>query len=151
MKKYIDTFEERLLKENVSKSKFKEAFDSVKAYIDFTLKSDDVINKYVPNTHIAETFKNTLILLELEHLYPEDFKKMADSQKEYFVNVSILDIVLNEYNKKDLTTSEIERVYKLRCERDDFIRQQIKVIYTRMPDYALKNIRTLKSTQIKCL
>jgi len=35
MRKYIDTFKDRLLKENVSDAKFEEAFNRVKSYIDY--------------------------------------------------------------------------------------------------------------------
>jgi hypothetical protein len=38
----------------------------IRAYIKYTLKVDERINEYVPNTHIAETFKDVLIYSELE-------------------------------------------------------------------------------------
>jgi hypothetical protein len=150
MRKYIDTFKDRLLKENVSDAKFEEAFNRVKSYIDYCLSLDKPIRNLIPNSHIAETFKDTLKLLEIEHLYPNEFKKIANDQIKLFKSVSVLDIVLNDFSETNLTPSEIERVYLLRTDKHDFIRQNLKVIYTRMPDYVLNNLRnkTVKTNNI---
>ena len=140
----------QFLNENVSDNKFENAFNRVKSYIDFTLKTEEQINEYVPNTHIAETFKDTLKLMEIENLYPEEFKKIGDDQVKYFKITSVVDIVLNDFNQTNLTPMEIERVYQLRRDKHDFIRQNLKLIHTRLPDYALSDLskKTIKTNKI---
>jgi len=43
---------------------------TIRKYIKTVLKIETVIDKYVPNTHIAEVFKDVLICSEFENEYP---------------------------------------------------------------------------------
>ncbi len=66
MREQIDRFKDFILKESVSKSTNFETIDKViRTYIKYVLKTDENISEYVPNTHIAETFKDVLIYSEL--------------------------------------------------------------------------------------
>ena len=45
----------------------------IRTYIKYVLKTDEKINEYVPNAHIAETFKDVLIYSELESKNEDTF------------------------------------------------------------------------------
>ncbi len=139
MKKHSHSFETKLNNISISDTKHTTALNAVNKYIDYTLNTTEQINIYVPNKHIANVFTETLVLLELEHTYQQEFQELGITQQEYFNVVNIHDIVLYDFNKTELTNIEVERVYQLRRAKDDYIRQCIKLIHTRMPDYVIDN------------
>lgn len=82
---------------------YDQMYKLIKMYIKETLKSDKQINEYVPNTHIAQTFRDVLIYLELENIYPNEFHKQhLDNDILVDSNYHILDnLKYGEYfNKK---------------------------------------------------
>lgn len=156
-------------------SNITEVFKTIKIYIDFTLKSKALINEYVPNIHIAETFKEVLQACEKESMYPEiyhnvkrysaDYVKPENSYLYSFINgkyypkesdrISFLDIIDNYFDLSLLKNNgidEIERVYQKLRERDDIIRNSLKLIDTRIPyEYNMQHKikKDLKSDKIK--
>lgn len=123
----------------------------IREYIKKALKSDNVqIDKYVPNTHIAEVFKNVLIYSELESLNeyiyhnvkhdpydsigsnnPADYYILEDGRymlKEMY-SVGINHLLIPEYFdskrlKKD-GNDEIYRTYQKLREKKDIVRNTI--------------------------
>jgi hypothetical protein len=142
-----------LLKENPQFINFSLIDKTIKEYIKKTLKSDTQIDKYIPNTHIAETFKDILIYSELENEYPEvyynvkhdpydtlgpnlnpnDYDILDDGrfQKKETYSVGINDILIPEYfdlkRLKQNPTEEIHRVYQKLREKKDKVRNTIKL------------------------
>lgn len=146
MRIHIDKFKDFIIKESVDKSNDFETIDKViRTYIKYVLKIDGKINEYVPNTHIAETFKDVLIYSELEskndELFhnvkydpydsigtnnPDDYDRLEDGRyvKKETYSVGINHLLIPEYfDLKRLKTegiSEIHKTYqKLREKRDD--------------------------------
>jgi len=67
MRIHIDKFKDFIIKESVDKSNDFETIDKViRTYIKYVLKTDKKIMEFIPNTHIAEIFKDVLIYSELE-------------------------------------------------------------------------------------
>jgi len=56
---------------------FNTIYKTIKTYIDFILKLETRINEYVPNTHIAEVFKEVLQACEKENMYPEIYHNIT--------------------------------------------------------------------------
>lgn len=68
---------------NENSIKFDKVFKTVKKYIDFTLKTEIQINNYVPNTHIAATFKEVLQACEKENMYPNIYHNIRKHSVDY--------------------------------------------------------------------
>lgn len=151
MREHIDKFRNFLVLESDNKKTDFETIDKViRAYIKYVLKSDEKINEFVPNTHIAETFKDVLIYSELESknedlFYsvkhnpydsigtnnPDDYDKLEDGRyvKKETYSVGINDLLIPEYfDLKRLKTdgiSEIHRTYQKLREKKDAVRNNI--------------------------
>lgn len=134
------------LYENKNIGTFKTIDKTIREYIKQTLKLDKQINQYVPNTHIADVFKDVLIYSELENETPEvfhnvkedpydklgpnvdpnDYDVMDDGRfvKKKTYSVGINDILIPEYfdlkRLKENPVEEIHRTYhKLREKKDE--------------------------------
>jgi hypothetical protein len=139
--------------ENKNEETFKTIDKTIREYIKKTLKTDTQIDEYVPNTHIADTFKDVLIYSELENEYPEvyhnvkhdpydklgpnttpnDYDVLDDGrfQKKETYSVGINDILIPEYfdlkRLKENPTEEIYNTYQKLREKTDTIRNTIKL------------------------
>lgn len=141
------------LYENKNMGTFKTIDKTIREYIKQTLKLDTQINQYVPNTHIADVFKDVLIYSELENEYPEvyhnvkydpydklgpnvdpnDYDKLDDGrfQKKETYSVGINDILIPEYfdlrRLKENPMEEIHNTYQKLREKKDTLRNTIKL------------------------
>ena len=175
MREYINKFKDFIIKESVDKSNDFEIIDKViRTYIKYVLKIDEKINEYVPNTHIAETFKNVLIYSELEskneELFhnvkhdpcdsigtnnPDDYDKLEDGRyvKKETYSVGINHLLIPEYfDLKRLKTdgvSEIRRVYQKLREKKDDIRNNIKLGRIVLRDYTQPQLSKSYKMKIK--
>ena len=175
MREQIDRFKDFILKESVSKSTDFETIDKViRTYIKYTLKSSEKINDYVPNTHIAEIFKNVLIYAELEsknedifhnvkhHPYdsigdnnPDDYDRLDDGRyvKKETYSVGIIHLLIPEYfdlkRLKSDGIDEIHRTYqKLRDKYDD-VRNKIMLGNIVIRDYTHRPLANSYNIKIK--
>src|SRR5690606_23703571 len=175
MRIQIDKFKSVLLKESVNDSNGFNKIDKViRAYIKFVLTSDKKINEYVPNTHIAEVFKDVLIYSELENMNPDifhnvkhdpydsigkndnpdDYDKLVDGRyvKKETYSVGINDILIPEYfdlgRLKINGINEIHKTYKKLKEKDDNVMNNIKLGRIVLP-YEYTNKRLTKSDKIR--
>ncbi|MCK9447310.1 hypothetical protein M0Q50_10705 [bacterium] len=154
---------------------FNVVFNNIKTYIGFVLKSKIKIDEYVTNTHIAEIFKEVLQSCEKENMYPEIYHNVKRFAADYVVperrhlydyingeyfpketdRISFLDNIDDYFNLQRLKNdgqNEIIRTYQKLRERDDIIRNNMKLIDTRIPDeYNMlhKIKKNLKSDKIK--
>lgn len=146
MREHIDNFKDFILKEPINKSSDFETIDKViRTYIKQVLKADEKINQFIPNTHIAETFKYVLIYSELESKNedtfhnvkhdpydsigtnnPDDYDRLEDGRyvKKETYSVGINHLLIPEYfDLKRLKTDGIDEIHKtyqkLREKRDD--------------------------------
>ena len=141
------------LYENKNPDTFKTIDKTIREDIKQTLKADTKINEFVPNTHIADTFKDVLIYSELENEYPEVYHNVKESpydklgpnvnpndydvlddgrfQKKETYSVGINDILIPEYfdlkRLKENPTEEIHRVYQKLRDKKDTLRNTIKL------------------------
>ena len=151
MRENIDKFKDFILKESINKSIDFETIDKViRTYIKYVLKIDEKINEYVPNTHIAETFKDVLIYSELESKNedtfhnvkhdpydsigtnnPDDYDRLEDGRyvKKETYSVGINYLLIPEYfDLKRLKVDgidEINRTYQKLREKRDLVRNNI--------------------------
>ncbi len=153
MRLHIDKFNKFRLTESENLETFKTIDKTIREYIKQTLKTDTQINEYVPNTHIAEVFKDVLIYSELEDKYPNiyhhikydpydslgsnsnpnDYNILPDGgfQKKETYSVGINHLLIPEYfDLKRLKLNPIEELHntyqKLR-EKKDEVRNKIKL------------------------
>ena len=132
----------------------------LRKYIKFILKTDEQINEYVPNTHIAESIKYVLIYSELEfnneHIFhnvkddpydsignnnPDNYDILDDGRylKKETYSLGINHLLIPEYfdlkrlNKDGIT--EIHRTYQKLREKKDVIRNTIILGGIKLPDY----------------
>jgi hypothetical protein len=147
MKYIISERQYKLLMEQTGLS-YEEMYDLIVLYIKNTMKSKEQIDKWVPNYHIAQKFRDVLIHLELEHMYPEDFRS--------FEYLKILKN-LNDHNyfNKDLLkkngTGEIYRAYQQLREKTDRIRNIMILAGIKLRDVVMphKSKEDLKSHKIR--
>jgi hypothetical protein len=151
-------------------SSYQDMYKLIILYIKETLKSDKKINEYVPNTHIAEIFKDVLIYLELENMYPNEFHnehtyigeiwtKENGTEKTSHIEKSNFHILKwletdNYFNKillKNNKEYEIERVYQKLREKTDIIRNMMKIIDISLGDIVMphKSKNDLNAHKIK--
>ena len=167
--------ETKFEKYNIEKE-FKTVYNTIRKYISFCLKSEEQINEYVPNTHIAEVFKDVLIQCELESMYPEKYHKIPNSifggadfvldknkdqyeekdgkfYKKGTFSVSFIDKISDYFNNKRLKeggTEEVHKTYQKLREKDDYIRNNLKIIPTYLDDnYNMRHNSDLKSQKIR--
>ena len=145
-------------------------FNLIVEYIKKTLNSEKKINEYVPNTHIAEHFKDVLIYLELENMYPNEFhiehqttgeQWTKEKGTEYITNTVKSDyhilkwLETGEYFNKELLKQngedEIHRVYQKLRDKYDEVRNTMKIVNIRLDSYIMKHLvkKDLKSHKIK--
>jgi hypothetical protein len=141
------------LYENKNIDTFKTIDKTIREYIKQTLKADTKINEFVPNTHIADTFKDVLIYSELENEYPEIYHNVKESpydklgpnvnpndydvlddgrfQKKETYSVGINDVLIPEYfdlkRLKENPIEEIHRTYQKIRNKYDTLRNKIKL------------------------
>lgn len=175
MRIHIDKFKDFIIKESVDKSNDFETIDKViRTYIKYVLKIDEKINEYVPNTHIAETFKEVLIYSELEsknedlfqnvkdHPYdsigtnnPDDYDRLEDGRyvKKETYSVGINHILIPEYfDLKRLKTDgvdEIHRTYQKLREKKDVVRNNIILGGIVLSDYTHRPLSNSYKLKIK--
>ncbi len=133
---------------------FNSIYNIIKTYIDFTLNTKTQINEYVPNTHIAEVFKEVLQACEKENMYPEiyhnittgGYDSVGDKSNFDYINgfyynkekmkISFIDYIDDYFNlerlKKD-GIQEIHNTYQKLRDKKDKIRNNLKLIDTRIP------------------
>jgi hypothetical protein len=169
MREQIDNFKNFLLKEN-KVSSYNDMFNLIIEYIKKTLKSKKKINDYVPNTHIAEYFREVLIYLELENMYPNEFhiehqttgeQWTKEKGTEYITNTVKSDyhilkwLETGEYFNKELLKQngedEIHRVYQKLRDKYDEVRNTMKIVNIHLDSYIMKHLvkKDLKSHKIK--
>jgi hypothetical protein len=127
---------------------YEEMYDLIVLYIKNTMKAKEQIHEWVPNYHIAQKFRDVLIHLELEHMYPDEFK-----------SVEVLEILNNlnkdNYFSKELLkkngTDEIYRVYEKLREKRDIIRNIMILAGIELRDVVMphKSKEDLKSHKIR--
>lgn len=175
MRDYIDKFKDFIIKESVDKSTDFETIDKViRTYIKQVLKADEKINQFIPNTHIAETFKDVLIYSELESKNedtfhnvkhdpydsigtnnPDDYDRLEDGRyvKKETYRVGINHLLIPEYfDLKRLKTdgvSEIHRVYQKLREKQDDVRNNIMLGRIVLRDYTHPQLSKSYNLKIK--
>jgi hypothetical protein len=175
MREQIDRFKDFVLKESVSKPTDFETIDKViRTYIKYVLKSSEKINEYVPNTHIAETFKDILIYSELEsknegifhnvkhHPYdsigdnnPDDYDRLDDGRyvKKETYSVGINHLLIPDYfdlkRLKDDGINEIHRTYQRLREKRDDVRNNIILGGIVLRDYTHRPLANSYKIKIK--
>lgn len=129
-------------------------------YIKYATDADEQINEFVPNSHIAEVFKEVLIYSELESMNeyvfhnvkyspydsigtnnPDNYDRMEDGRyvkKETF-SVGINDLLMPDYfdleRLKNDGTNEIHRTYQKLREKKDIVRNNIMLGRIVLRDY----------------
>jgi hypothetical protein len=175
MREHIDKFKYFILKESINKSSDFETIDKViRTYIKHVLKADEKINQFIPNTHIAETFKDVLIHSELESenedLFhnvkydpydsigtnnPDDYDRLEDGRyvKKETYSVGINHILIPEYfNLKRLKTDgvdEIHKTYQKLREKQDIVRNNIMLGRIVLRDYTHPQLSKSYNLKIK--
>jgi len=150
------------LNEDVTQD-FNKVYKIILTYIKSTCNSDLQINEYVPNTHIAETFREVLAACECESKYPTQFHEIPNSIRSSNVEgtfkISFIDLIpeyfnLNRLNKDGV--EEIHRVYQKLREKKDEIRNLLMLYkiylppeYTGAIDYIKPYKDKLKANRIK--
>jgi hypothetical protein len=175
IRKQIDKVKYFDLRESINKpNDFKVIDKVIRAYIKYVLKTDEKINEHVPNTHIAETFKDVLIYSELEsknedifhnvkdHPYdsigtnnPDDYDILDDGRyvKKETYSVGINHLLIPDYfdlkRLKNDGINEIHRTYqKLRDKRDD-VRNNIMLGGIVLSDYTHRPLANSYKIKIK--
>jgi len=168
MKDLRKTIQEFLNEDAISS--YEDKYKLIILYIKETLKSDKQINEYVSNSHIAEIFREVLVYLELENMYPNEFhiehqtrgeQWTQENGTEYITNTVKSDYHILKYlesgeyfNKKLLKqngVSEIHRVYQKLRDKYDEVRNTMKIVDIKLSDYIMKHKvkRDLKAHKIK--
>lgn len=169
MREQIDKFKTFIFEENKIYS-YEEMYKLIALYIKETLKSDKQINEYVPNSHIADSFRDVLIYLELENMYPNEFHVKHQVTSEEWTqeggtkyttftvksDYHILKYLESgEYFNKELLKQngiiEIHRVYQKLRDKYDEVRNTMKIVNIKLSDYVMKHIakKDLNAHKIK--
>lgn len=143
------------------------AVDLIKKYIKTTLNTEEQINEYVPNTHIAEVFRDILIYVELENMYKRKFHNFHMVHSEtlengvsrewdtktpsYFHLLNILHLYFDKEKLETEGSENIHYVYQLLRQRDDYLRNMIKLINIDLKGVVMKHLvnRDLEAHKIK--
>lgn len=125
---------------------YDEMYDLIVSYIKNTMEYNGQFCEYIPNYHIAEKFMVVLINLELEHMYPYEFKSVYDDLK-------ILTNLNNDnyFNKELLNkngSGEIYRVYEKLREKEDKIRNIMMLVGIELRNVVLP-YKTKRITELK--
>jgi len=103
----------KILKEHLT---YNDAVSLIKKYIKITKNEDAQINEYVPNVHIAMIFREVLIFLELENMYPTEFHNIP---YKFLPKIS-------EYFKNNITIVQIHNTYQMLRRKEDYLRNGMK-------------------------
>jgi hypothetical protein len=153
---------------------FKNIQNTIKTYINYTLKSKQIIDQYVPNTHIADIFKNVLIYSELEsnnpyvfnnvkhdpydsigNNNPDDYDISPDGKyiKKETYSVGINNILIPQYfdlnRLKNNPTQEIFNTYQKLREKKDIVRNNIILGKIVIRDYTHPHLANSYNIKIK--
>ena len=159
MKPHIDKFKDFMVKESIN-TDFATIVDTIRAYIDFILKTKKNLVEHVPNKYIAEEFKDVLIYSELESkngdLFhnvkddpydsistnnPDDYDILEDGRflKKETRSVGINHLLIPGYfdleRLKNDGVNEILRVYQKLREKRDVVRNNIMLGRIVLRDY----------------
>lgn len=150
---------------------YNKIYKTILAYIEVTLNADVQINEYVPNYHIADTFKNVLIFIELENMYPDIYHyikydqvdNIGNSTNDYIkldngkfqrtdtYSIGVIDL-LNQYfnidKLKEIGNEEIHNVYQKLRNKYDRVRNNMKLNHI-IFDYKYANPSQTKAYKIK--
>ena len=102
-------------------------------------KDESPINEYVPNNHIVQLFEEVIDALLYELYFEEDFKKANID----FTKYAERDFKSIEGLSKDEKIKIINKVYQKLTEKDNEIRQNLKLMDTRLGDLIMP-IKTAK-------
>lgn len=172
---YNDKLQDYNTKKSVVKTTdFKTIDKVIKAYINFVLKTDKKIVEFIPNTHIAESFKDVLIYSELEFKTgdivhnvkyepydsigtndPDDYDKLEDGRylKKERYSVGIIHMLMPEYfdlkRLKNCGVDEIVRTYQKLREKKDIVRNKIILGRIVLKDYMHPHLSKSYKLKIK--
>jgi hypothetical protein len=154
---------------------FKIINKTIREYIKYTLNTLEQINNYVPNTHIAEGFKDVLVYSECEFTYqddyhqikhdpldkigpkrnPNDYDILSDGRfqlKETY-SIGINDILIPKYfdidRLKQNPIEEIHKSYQLLRDKRDLVRNNLKLANIVTNKKHQLNKLSVKSNKIK--
>lgn len=108
-------------------------------YIQFLKKLNDPINEFVPNSHISQLFEEVIDALVYELYFEEDFKKSNIA----FMKYAERDFRSIEGKSEKETIKIIHAAYQKLREKDNEIRQNLKLMDTRLTDLIMP-IKTAK-------
>ena len=155
---------------------FKQIDKTIREYIKYTLNSDIKIDGFVPNTHIAEVFRDVLVYSELEELYPFEFNNVKDNPydsigtnnpddydrlkdgryvKKQTYSIGVNDILVPTYfcldRLKQDKEKEIYRTYQMLRKKYDKVRNSNKLAAIVLKSIVMPYIafRKLKAYKIK--
>jgi len=174
MIKHIDNFKDFIIKESMNKTSFETINKTIRTYIKYVLETDKKINEFVPNSHIAEIFKEVLIYSELESKNewvfnnvkhspydsigknnPNDYDIMSDGRylKKETYSVGINHLLIPEYfDLKRLKTdgiSEIHDIYQKIREKKDSVRNNMILGRIVLRDYTYPQLSKSYKLKIK--
>jgi hypothetical protein len=162
------SFRAQVKRQKINKMKYKTAYNLIYKYLKTAQNSKIQINEYVPNSHISETFRDVLIYLELEDMFPKEFHIEHIEKNEYYTTKTgsvvtydkakgeyhILSKIPEYFNSKLLKLNgndEIHKVYQKLSMRKDYLRNIMKIINIHL-DYhvtLIKSYRLLDSYKIR--
>lgn len=90
--------------------------------------NDQVINEYVPNTHVSQVFEELVDAIVFELYFDEDFKKAGIS----FIKYVARDFKSIEGENEKEVINIIHAAYQKLREKDNEIRQNLKLMDTRL-------------------
>jgi hypothetical protein len=114
-------------------------FDTVVSYILAIIKHNSPINEYVPNNHLVQVFEEVIDALVYELYFVEDFKKAGIS----FMKYAERDFKSIEGKSEKEAIKIIHAAYQTLREKDNEIRQNLKLMDTRLADLIMP-IKTAK-------
>jgi len=156
-------------------SHFDKSFSIIHTYIKHTCNAKTQINEYVPNTHIAETFRDILIACELEYKYPKQFHEIPNAinggynilgtkvnANDYYeqdglfykrgtFKLSFIELLPNYFDLTRLEANsidEIHNVYQKLREKTDPIRNKLKLYRIYIPTEYNGSIDYTKTLQL---
>ncbi|MDR6571034.1 Eco57I restriction-modification methylase domain-containing protein [Chitinophaga ginsengisegetis] len=105
----------------------------------FSLKDSEVINEYVPNSHIVQLFEEVIDALVYELYFEEDFK----NAKIAFLKYAERDFKNIDGLSKEEKIKSIHGAYQELRKKENEIRQNLKLMDTRLADLIMP-IKTAK-------
>jgi hypothetical protein len=117
------------------------AFTNIVEYILFLMELKEAIpvNEYVPNSHIVQLFEDILDAMVYELYFDDDFKRAGIAFMKYVER----DFISIENKGNDDVINIIHSVYQKIRKKDNEIRQNLKLMDTRLADLIMP-IKTAK-------